>query len=467
MTSLRLTGAVLVFFGSLTLAASPARAERSTCDVGDDGGRFCGGVITCDERRDCIGDTGTEDWYCEPRSPSRPDALECMAACTTMFGCGAATDCPPINGQTPTCQPAEGESIGVCTYRSGSASNVRITYCADGGGHVTAAFMAACHTLPRAAGGTPVYTPDYYLGDCDGDGCANGADTDPCSMPSTGGSCAATGPAATSPYCPPPPPLACVPQVDAITCDDARPCSPDGAPCDGSSTCEDGWSDGPRCRPECGSLFLCNLSAGTLGGSDGCPPLGGRDGVCMALPAPFPAYPAYGGVCVYGFFADGSCDASRITSDCFVDSTTMMGTANFYQGDCDGDLVPNGCDSMVCVPGSDTIACEPVPGAGCDVVLPVPDAGVMDVDAGTATPDSGNTMGEDAGNVANDDASTTNDAGNVAFDAGNGAADASGGSFSGGGGCRCSAGGGERGGAAAAPATLIVLGAMWARRRRQ
>ncbi len=473
MTSLRVSRVVLVLV--CALAPAIARAERSTCNVSADGNRFCDAAMPCDGRRSCIGDAGTEDWFCLAADRSMLGVRECMAACTTMFGCEGRMDCPVINGITGSCQRIEASDVttpGVCTYVSSGAPNQGITYCAPSAtGSIATHFIGACHVLPMRAGDPTVYTPDYFRGDCDGDGCANGADSDPCAPPEAGTTCGPVPSPAESPFCPSPPPLACRPTGTGLVCDEARPCTRDGAMCAAGTECEDGWSDGPRCRPECGTIFAC---APATGGATGevCPPFDGMIGAC--LPVPDPLYPGYGGVCMYGGLSDLSCPSSMLSSACFVDPTTGSATANFFQGDCDTDGVPNGCDPTQCsADGMVSALCDDVPGVGCDAVPPPPDAGVEE-DAAVVDADAGNTDGGntdvDAANEpdasAETDAASVRDAGSSSADAGSSEVDVSGQRFGGGGGCRCGAAGGDRGGLGGIALVALALGAWVARRRR-
>ncbi len=474
MTSFRLSGFVLVSFVASTLAASSAQAERVSCAITTDGSWVCDGVTTCSDRRDCIGDPGTENLFCLAPNPTRPDQRECMLPCTTMFGCGSASDCPVIGpvGSTlaPFCQDAS-DGTSICTYHGTAPPNQRITYCADGGATILTHYLSACQTLPRAAGDPPVYTQDYFEGDCDGDGCPNGADTDPCALPATGASCAISTEPARSPFCPPLQPLACAPGSGGLVCEDARPCAGVGSACGAVSICEDGWSDGPRCRPSCSTLILCQ-SAATGRMPEPCPEFDGSAGFCVPSPVSIAGYPGYDGACVYvPSFVDATCSASTPSATCFLLPGTSTVTTNFFLGDCDGDGIPNGCDSMRCVPGSAADGCVPVPGDGCAATLAMPDAGI--VDAGGSTTDAGDTMpdagGEPSpdGSLTTDDSGTTSDSGTQAFDAGVTDNDASGGSFTGGGGCRCSAAGGDRGGLAGLGLAVLALGVTFARRRRR
>lgn len=471
MTSSRLFGLVLCSVLVPTLAASPALAERLACDIDADGARICDGVITCDERRDCISDVLSEDWYCTPASPARPDARECMAACTTMFGCGADSDCPAMGALIGTCQAAgDASAVRACTYRGTAPANRRITYCADGGATILGHYLSACHTRPRAVGDPAVYTPDYYQGDCDGDGCVNGADTDPCLVPSSGGTCMVSTEPAVSPFCPPPPPLACSPSPSGgVVCADARPCG-DVAGCDSPAACEDGWSDGPRCRPECSTLILCHRPGAGGAVAELCPAFNGNVGACLPAPVAVPGYPGYDGVCVYSAFVDATCSSTTVSPACFLEVGSSTPTSDFYRGDCDSDGVPNGCDATRCEADGIFSECVDAPGVGCGAMPPPPDAGVEDagVDPNTdAAVVDGDAGAQDDGGVSDSDAGPAGDGGNAAFDAGSVAEDASGGSFSGGGGCRCSAVGGDRGGAAGLGLAIIALGAVLVRRKRR
>ncbi|MFO0682739.1 MAG: hypothetical protein U0234_11835 [Sandaracinus sp.] len=463
--SVRAGGLALAIL-SAWLVVPVARAEPSVCDLDVDGARLCVGLRGCATEGDCVTGTRTDDYACVAIPPM--SGQRCVPDCGTMFGCGQAADCPPMNGIAATCDPVESSNgtsaPNACTYRASARPlAAQITYCTTPGLHITVARLHACHTDPE----TGAFTEDYYRGDCDGDGCANGLDTDPCDADP---SACALPDGFDSSYCASPRALACSYDASGVSCGVARACRTGGAalPCE-IGTCEDGWSDVPRCRPSCGTLFLCQTGAPVRGQ---CPMLAGQNGTCLPLPVGVTPGVRRDGICVYADFADATCTPTpSIGFDCF---TTPAGdpTSSFWEGDCDGDGAPNACDDMRCASGGGTSACyEPAGGDACRVTyVPPPDAGidaaVLDgsvADAGTTTPDGG---------VGLPDASTT-DAG--PFDGGGSGADAAtgtdggiGSTFSGGGGCRCSAAGagqGVRSGLALALAGLAVLVRRRARRR--
>jgi hypothetical protein len=472
----------LLLFALAALAAAPAEAEPSVCTFDDTGTRTCLAPRACAGRDDCVTGGPHDDWFCEATPPMA--GMECMPGCTTMFGCGIPSDCPAINGMAPTCdpvQPPSGSSMtpNACTYRLPSGMTIApdqlITYCTAPGFHIPLTRLSACHTIP----GTSIVTTDYYLGDCDGDGCPNGHDTDPCVA--AAGRCAVAD-GADSPFCPVAPPLACELSAAGPSCTDARPCSTDtGAlPCEGTALCEDGWSDVPRCRPSCSTLFLCRVPTAMARPPEPCPRWNGEAGTCVSSSASIAA--GYDGLCVYPSFADASC-ASMIPSPSACFSDMGVATANFFAGDCDGDGIANACDALRCDPsGRVADGCFTPPGAGCAVAPPPPDAGVPDaggLDAGvldgSVVGDGGNAgdtgVPSDAGNSQSDGGNTQSDGGNTQSD-GSASMDASAGNdaalgvgFQGGGGCRCEAVGTRT----RAPLALWLLAplAVWLSRRRR
>jgi MYXO-CTERM domain-containing protein len=93
-----------------------------------------------------------------------------------MFGCSADSACPDVAGATGECVtlgPATAtDPVGICVYPA-----AQIDYCpaTDGDGTVIGHYLATCHTTP-----TGEVTANYFLGDCDADGCPNGSDGTPC-----------------------------------------------------------------------------------------------------------------------------------------------------------------------------------------------------------------------------------------------------------------------------------------------
>ena len=256
--------------------ASVALAERADCDITSPTGVTCPPRTSCSTRATCISGPGTEDATCQNIVTIGGAARECMPDCTTLFGCAQASDCPTIHGIPPICAPTTMPGLPfVCAYYATATSTTppdqQITYCvpnAMAGNHIAASDVANCH---RLAGNPSVFTDDYYRGDCDGDGCPNGHDTNPCMATLVGTSCTPLGPTPfESPFCAPLPAIACSVSGSQLSCGDARPCRSDASalPCaPASGTCEAGWSDVPRCRPSCSTLFLC--ATGTRPGGGG------------------------------------------------------------------------------------------------------------------------------------------------------------------------------------------------------
>lgn len=444
------------------LAPSAALAGPMMCDVEPDGRLVCVPPETCASRRDCLGPPGTEDWFCRVVGTATATPI-CVPSCGTIYACDPemppSGQCPALPGRTASCTGldpaadlgADVPPLGLCTY-SVATRPAAIDYCTEATAQILGPMFRACHTMPRVAGDPAHFTSDYFQGDCDGDGCANGRDAMPCTA---GSSCLPTS--AESPTCAPAPPLACRPGATGIECGDARPCQLDGAPC-ALGRCEASWSDGgPRCRPECSTLFLCStMAASTVASGDepACPRLGTEIGMCVLDPTMSMLVddPRYDGICVYpSWRSDGTCDVSTVHTTCAIDADGLP-TANFYTGDCDSDGIPNGCDSLVCDPMAGPGRCLDAPGdPSCRAMLPtLPDAAVPD-DAGLDV-DSGPSTQEDA-------ASESLDADTVAIDAGPPVR------FGGGGGCRCRATGTGAGGASWALLALLAMG-LGARRAR-
>jgi hypothetical protein len=439
----------LVGAGALALVwlvASGATAEQTVCHVERATGVVsCAPPVLCTARAMCIAGPGTEDETCQAVAENGTTRRECLHDCTTLFGCGGASDCPPIDGIVGACEGTVLTGVpSICTYTSATTAtplDAQITYCA-GGLHIGASEVVACH---RLAGMPNVYTDDYFRGDCDGDGCPNGHDTNPCVA--AAGTCTPSTAPVESPFCAPRPALACTVDAGQLTCADARPCDPSAAsllPCE-VGACEAGWSDVPRCRPPCGTLFLC--ATGPSSAPEQCPPLGGANGVCAPLPSGTSPMNGRDGICVYSTFFDSSCLGGGLTLDCFRDAATGALGDDYFAGDCDLDGDPNGCDhDAICDNMVQGDVCTTEPGVGCTPMYTPPDAGGIDAGA----PDAGAIV--DAGGAIDAgpfDASSTNvDVGLVA---------SPGLSFGGGGGCRCEAVGGGRGSARLALLGLAVV----------
>ncbi len=204
-------------------------------------------------------------------------------------------------------------------------------------------------------------------------------------------------------------------------------------------------------------------------------------GVCKTIVSSTGTPPEPG--CVPSALVDAYCAGDTAISlatlrQCFTvaGSIPAVYTADFAQGDCDGDGVPNGCDSTRC-PGGDTVDA----GMTCPVEAGMPD-GAVSLEAGLVdggSTDDGGLGSDDAG--PEDDAGASMDAGSnqqtdagsgQQMDAGSGGHDDGGtpgfgGDVRGGGGCNCRAASGPSGdGTGAALGGLLLLGAVLARRRR-
>ncbi|MDQ3032576.1 MAG: hypothetical protein M3Y87_09185, partial [Myxococcota bacterium] len=164
---------------AITTTAGTARAEPLVCritgaDVDGVPTYRCGGLITCESAAECAGDDFGATAVCQSYDEGAPESF-CRPACGTIVGCDESSDCPDFGGvAAPVCArfaASTGEPSGLCLYRG-----IGIHYCA-GAEEPTVIdhFWTTCHT--RADG---TLTSNYYEGDCDGDGCANGDDTTPC-----------------------------------------------------------------------------------------------------------------------------------------------------------------------------------------------------------------------------------------------------------------------------------------------
>lgn len=243
-----------------------------------------------------------------------------ILCCSGDPSCGVGDSCRFVTG------PA-GTTAGVCAPPGAD-------YCNPG-----LEGIIACHTLPDGG-----LTSEWELGDCDGDGLANGYDRDfdICAAPWV-------------------PPLA----VDLATCVDLPlGCHPAGTSClleDGRPGECVGLDTGTVCTPADGAVHCCFEDADCDGG-DGCVPVAadGLPGRCMDTR------------CV------GELDD---LSGCLLDPVTGA-LVPFPSGDCDHDGTINEIDENPCV--FDT---------------PPADAGVVPArDAGTnTTSDAGGSMSHDDG----------------------------------------------------------------------
>lgn len=163
---------------ALLLAPSAALAETLYCRVlGPDAGGAtlgyrCNGPVPCSTDATCDVAVFGDRAVCQAFDERTTERL-CRAECSTIVGCDETSDCARLGGATPQCVPfleGSGEPSGLCVYPS-----LGITYCAEAPPSVINHFWTTCHTLP--GGGV---TSNYFDGDCDGDGCANGEDAAPC-----------------------------------------------------------------------------------------------------------------------------------------------------------------------------------------------------------------------------------------------------------------------------------------------
>lgn len=166
---------------ALSLAlAPPARAEPTVCTI------FpatmgtmpyehrCAPPTSCDSDATCDPAVLGEGAVCQAYDGRSGERL-CRGACSTVFGCSEGGDCPRLGGVTGRCAPTGalgGAPPGICLYDTADTS--RIVYC-TGTGPIAHDAFARCHTTPAGE-----ITTNYYEGDCDEDGCPNGADPAPC-----------------------------------------------------------------------------------------------------------------------------------------------------------------------------------------------------------------------------------------------------------------------------------------------
>ena len=146
------------------------------------------GSWTCGAPNDCLDDAtlcAAEDFGDDPvcdhfdeADPAGPPY--CRPRCGTIFECSDGTACPAL-GAAGVCRltAGSGSITRICTYPD---PPLRINYCTGAGSTIPAGTLSECHRLP----GTDEATSVYALGDCDGDGCANAVDEDPCNGAATG-----------------------------------------------------------------------------------------------------------------------------------------------------------------------------------------------------------------------------------------------------------------------------------------
>jgi MYXO-CTERM domain-containing protein len=126
--------------------------------------------MLCATADDCV-ETGFTDPVCGSSLGDLPDI--CRPHCGTMVGCSVDGDCRPFRTFAGVClRGADGATTtGICAYRG-----LGVSYCTDGGDTTIEPLMLAhCHLRPDGS-----VTSDYFEGDCDQDGCANGGDVAPC-----------------------------------------------------------------------------------------------------------------------------------------------------------------------------------------------------------------------------------------------------------------------------------------------
>lgn len=162
----------------LLVVPAVARAEPTICEitgVEPSAGTIellCAPPESCITEGDCV-ESGFSDPVCGSSLADLPSI--CRPRCGTMIGCTGDIDCRPfrdIPGSCVTTTTTSGATYGLCAYRG-----LDVTYCTDAGGDtIEPSQVAHCHLRP----GDGTLTSDYFEGDCDLDGCANGADPFPC-----------------------------------------------------------------------------------------------------------------------------------------------------------------------------------------------------------------------------------------------------------------------------------------------
>ena len=296
----------------------------------------------------------------------------CMPECGTILACETSEDCFVADPEA-FCVPTRGGSSlsvgGFC-----ETATIPLTYC-ERTGFVEDVDFIDCHTLPYS----DTLTSSWFDGDCDGDGCPNGADDDVCAASS------GCGPATA--------PLRICPRrligvgpeqctfgssagATVLSCATAHSCASDRMDCpDVGFMCRDGM-----CEPTiCGSLYGCRQASDCEG-----TPFG--PGTCVRAPDAFaPAPEGPDGFCAFSTYRTDARCAPTI-GDC---TRTPFGatTLDFFAGDCDSDGCPNGADDSVCVagftscPATLSLACGTMLQARVDAGVPFLDAGAS-VDAG-------------------------------------------------------------------------------------
>lgn len=259
---LGLLGACVV--GSIAALPSGARADLMICEI-DHIDRSTDPPIleqTCHARTSCSdSDPGAcRELYRTGVCDSVLRESFCRPSCGTVLRCDGDSDCPALVVTTarPRCllgafpEGSADTPPGVCVYPGLDGGARGTTYCSVTG--VSLDGFLRCHTGPEGT------TSNWFAGDCDGDGCVNGDDVDPCSPDIT--ECLPGGP--RGPMCMPVAPDGGVPDLDASTPDDDA----------GAGGMDAGASDAGAASDDSGSGFDGgNTSAppGTsFGGGGGC-----------------------------------------------------------------------------------------------------------------------------------------------------------------------------------------------------
>jgi hypothetical protein len=174
LSSLRFLG--MVALSVLALEPTRARAqEPGPCHVPAVGSLQCG-LVPCSVDDECLG--FAPDGVCVAVDPAGGE-LHCTATCGTLASCSDG-GCPEHAGAVGACTPMAtpiGAVRAVCEYPT-----LGITHCPSTSGAmgtvVSNPVLFDCYTVASSLG-TGV-TDNWFKGDCDRDGCPNGADADPC-----------------------------------------------------------------------------------------------------------------------------------------------------------------------------------------------------------------------------------------------------------------------------------------------
>jgi hypothetical protein len=332
LARLSITVSVLVALG--TLVPTGARADGRWCEwtsstlFAERGSLVCYPDGACEADTDCASTPGAEgsDRVCVARS--------CMPPCSTIRLCDATADdcgvgarCLRISsGRRPDLVTSDGapfEPDGVCVLTDPSSRDTALprVLCPEDAPTWDGWERAYVyrHDFGFPIGMRPVHTNAWGFGNPDGDACPNGVDADACRsdarlcsvLPEPPASCGANSGTGAC----------CAIEAGALVC------APNPGACDCSSTIR-------VCTP--GPLAFSEAE---------CPALapGSGPGTCVR-----PDQPGALGVCLYPDFLDDCSDLAALdTSRCFVTPRGTV-TANFYDGDCDGDGCPNGNDPDRC-----------------------------------------------------------------------------------------------------------------------